>query len=244
MPFSGSGGACGDGGNPRLPETGTQAAIYTKSNSARHLHGKPPRNGWGGSRNRVDRCSEGLTAKQADGIVTAAQTAWRLGLPFNCHVTIHWAKLGVADDATAAATGAFLTLVRDWLRKLGLPFAYAYAREKSGDNGAHTHILAHLPPGAPWSFQRSKRWLERITGEPYFTGGIRTHRIRGTGGGRVILPDLYAENLAVVVGYLTKGALPSVAAALALERVKPGGRVVGKRVGWSENIGGSARGVR
>ena len=244
MPFSGYGGACGDGGNPCLPDTGTQAAIYTSSNSARHLNGKPACNGWGGSRNRADRHSEGLTAKQVDGIVTAAQTAWRRGLPFNCHVTIHWAKLGVADDATAAATGAFLTCARDWLRKRGLPFAYAYSREKSGDNGAHTHILAHLPPGTPWAFQRSKRWLERICGGPYFAGGIRTHRIRGTGGGRVILPDLYAENLAEVVGYLTKGALPSVAAALALERVKPGGRVVGKRAGWSENVGQRLKGGR
>jgi hypothetical protein len=237
MPFSGSGGARGDGGNPHLPDAGTQAAIYNTSKSARHLHGKPPRNGWGGSRNRADRCSDGLTTKQVQGIVTVAQTACLRGLPFNCHVTIHWAKLGVADHATAAATGAFLTCARDWLRKRGLPFAYAYSRENSGDNGAHTHILAHLPPGTPWAFQRSKRWLERVCGSPYLTGGIRTHRIRGTGGGRVVLHDLYAENLAEVVGYLTKGALPSVASALALERVKAGGRVIGKRVGWSENIG-------
>ncbi|QBM77409.1 hypothetical protein E2E30_17770 [Sphingomonas sp. AAP5] len=240
MPFSGSDGARGDGGNPRLPNAGTQAAIYNTSKSARHRHGKSACNGWGGSRNRADRCSEGLTAKQVEGIEAAAQTAWRRGLAFNCHVTIHWAKLGVADDATAAATGAFLTCARDCLRKQGLPFAYAYVRENSGDNGAHSHILAHLPPGTRWAFQRSKRWLERISGKPYFTGGIRTHRIRGTGSGRVILPDLYAENLAEVVGYLTKGALPSVAAALALERVKFGGRVIGKRSGCSENVGSRA----
>ena len=171
------------------------------------------------------------------GIITAAETAWRRGFPLNCHVIVHWAKLGVPDAAAAAATAAFLTSVRDWLRKRGLTLAYVYARENSEENGAHTHILAHLPPGTPWAFQRSKRWLERITGEPYFTGGIRTRRIRGTGDGRVILPDLYAENLAEVVGYLTKGALPAVASALALERVKPGWRVVGKRAGWSENIG-------
>ncbi|WP_353204295.1 hypothetical protein, partial [Sphingomonas sp.] len=117
-------------------------------------------------------------------------------------------------------------------------------RENSGDNGAHTHILAHLPPGAPWSFQRSKRWLERITGKPYFTGGIRTHRIRGTVGGRVVLPDLYAENLAVVVGYLTKGAPQAVLDTLRINRAhQPGGRVVGKRAGWSENIGTAAHRV-
>ncbi len=97
----------------------------------------------------------------------AAQTAWVRGMPFSRHVTIHWAKLGVPDAAAAAATGAFLTAARDWLRKQGLPFAYAYSRENSGENGAHTHILAHLPPGTFWAFQRSKRWLERISGKPY-----------------------------------------------------------------------------
>ena len=55
----------------------------------------------------------------------------------------------------------------------------------------------------------------------------------GYGSGRRarVKPDLYAENMAEVVGYLTKGALPSVAAALASVRVKSGGRVIGKRAG-------------
>lgn len=174
----------------------------------------------------------------------AAQTAWRRGIPFNSHITVHWAKLGVHDNDAAAATGALLTLLRDWLRKQGLPFAYAYARENGDTKGSHVHILAYLPPGAEWNSQRSRRWLMRVADGPYFTGAIRTKRIRGTGGGRVILPDLYATNLAVVVGYLTKGAWPNVAAALALPRVEPCGRVVGKRAGWSENVGAAAAGVR
>jgi len=177
------------------------------------------------------------------GIITAAETAWRSGIPFNSHVTVHWAKLGLADDEAAPATGALLTLLRDWLRKQGLPFAYAYARENGATKGSHVHILAHLPPGAGWNSQRSRRWLKRIADGPYFTGAIRTKRIRGTCKGRVILPELYAANLADVVSYLTKGALPQLAAVLTIRRVEPGGHVVGKRAGWSQNVGAKASGA-
>ncbi len=238
MPFSTASRASENGANPRIRNSGTKDAIYTIIPSARRPDGKLPFSGWGGARNRADRTSDGLTAKQVEHIIAAAQTAWRIGFPFNCHVTIHWEKMGVTDDRAAAATGALLTLVRDWLRKQGLPFAYAYVRENGDGKGSHVHILAHLPPGARWGYQRSRRWLEGITERPYRQGAIETRRVRGTIGGRVVLPDLYAENLGVVVGYVAKGAPQEFLGAMGIIRAhEPGGRIIGKRVGWSQNIG-------
>ena len=237
MPFSRAGRLPDDGGNPPSAETGTRGAIYSSFKSARHIDGKPRSVGWGGSRNTANRTSDGLTLAQVEGIRAAAQAAMRLGIPLNAHVTIHWERLRVSDGAAAAATGAFLTRVRDWLRKQGLPFAYAYARENGDGKGSHVHILAHLPAGADWASHRSKRWLSAIAGGFYQGGAIVTKRIGGTRYGRVTLPDLYARNLTRVVGYVTKGALPAVAAALALEQQAYGGLVIGKRAGWSENLG-------
>jgi hypothetical protein len=170
MPFSRSGRLPRDGGNPPFAETGTQDAIYSNSKSARHIDGKPRSVDWGGSRNRADRTSDGLTLAQVEGIRAAAQSAMRVGVPLNAHVTIHWERLGVPDSTAAAATGAFLTRVRDWLRKQGLPFAYAYARENGQGKGSHVHILAHLPAGADWAPHRSRRWLRAIAGGFYQAG--------------------------------------------------------------------------
>ena len=44
-----------------------------------------------------------------------------------------------------------------------------------------------------------------------------------------------------VVGYLLKGAEPDAAQVLGLSKIEAGGRVIGKRCGWSENIGDAAR---
>ena len=54
-------------------------------------------------------------------------------------------------------------------------------------------------------------------------------------------PPDYAINLVVALAYLLKGASPEAASQFALERLKPGGRVIGKRCGTSQNIGAKAR---
>ncbi|PSO13630.1 MULTISPECIES: hypothetical protein [unclassified Sphingobium] len=229
-----------NGGNAGVPETGTIPAKYNTSKSARDLHEKHGRRGWGGARNTADRTSDAVTLHQAAGVIRAAEVAWAIGLPLNRHVTIHLEKAGVADRDAAKAIGAFLRMMRDWLRKAGLMTAGAWVRENGLGKGSHVHILLHLPTGVRWTFQRCRRWLERIVGVPYRKGVIVTRRIRGSARPDQML-DLYSANLAKIVMYLIKGVQACDAKMLGIQHYRPGGTVIGKRVGWTQNIGsGSA----
>ncbi len=64
-------------------------------------------------------------------------------------------------------------------------------------------------------------------------------------GGRLGLetgnPALHAINLQTALAYVLKGASPEAASQFALKRLEPGGRVIGKRCGTSQNIGAKAR---
>jgi hypothetical protein len=169
----------------------------------------------------------------------------RLGLPLNRHVTLHLEKLGVAAGDGAAAIGVFLKLHRQFLASRGFPFACVWVREDDagdGSKGPHVHVLMHVPPdAAPAVTRRQKRWLRIASGKPYRAGGLHTSRIGGTVRAAEAAPAIYRVNLAAVVAYLLKGIEPGAAAALALPRHGEGGRVIGKRCGWSENIGAAAR---
>lgn len=200
------------------------------------------RNGWGGARNSASRTSDALTVKQTAEIIEAAQFAARIGLPLNRHLTIHWEAAGVPDCEAGAATAAFLTLARDWLRKRGAPFAWAWVRENGDGKGSHVHILLHCRPEVARDFSGiQRRWLRRVTGKPYRARVIRTARIGGTLTAAQSAPVAYVENLATVVGYLLKGASPAAARALGLERLEAGGRIIGKRAATSQNLGRIAR---
>lgn len=64
-------------------------------------------------------------------------------------------------------------------------------------------------------------------------------------GGRLGLeagnPDLHAINLAAALAYILKGASAEAASQFDLKRLEPGGRIIGKRCGTSQNIGAKAR---
>lgn len=65
-------------------------------------------------------------------------------------------------------------------------------------------------------------------------------------GGRLGLeagnPELHAINLAAAMAYVCKGASIEAASQFGLERLEPGGRVIGKRCnGNPQNIGAKAR---
>jgi hypothetical protein len=164
-----------------------------------------------------------------------------IGLPLNRHVTLHLESAGVHDNVAAVVIGRFLALARDWLRKRGMRTAWVWVRENGDGKGSHVHILLHVPRAAPWASWRMIRWFKLATGQPYSTGAMNSERIGGTANASVSAPEHYQANLAAVVGYLLKGASPDAVHALRLERLEPGGTVIGKRAGWSENIGQAAR---
>lgn len=259
MPFSSSSREGGNGGIASNCASGTAVAIYSSSKSARPFDAKHGISGWGGARNRADRVSESLSLKQARSIMEAAQFAAAIGLPFNRHVTIHWERAGVPDNRAAAATARFLKLASDWLAKRNskpdkqraengqgrLSFAWAWVRENDagGDcsKGSHVHILLHVPLGAIWTAWRLRRWLERVSGQPYRKGVIRTARIGGSARAAATASVNYLINLDAVVRYVLKGASAKVARSIGLERWNAGGRIIGKRTAFSQNIGPAAQ---
>lgn len=177
------------------------------------------------------RVSAAMTRHQVDGIVAAAVHATKIGLPFNRHITIRLERAGIADKGAVKAIGRFLALVRDWLRKQGHKTSYVWARERGDTIGSHVHILIHLPDGVVLG-SRTRKWIERVAGRKYRPGAVMT---------KTISKAAYHENLANLVAYLCKGASRAVAEELDLPRRQDGGRVIGKRAGWSQNIGAKAR---
>jgi hypothetical protein len=207
---------------------------------------------WGGARNRADRESDGVTVEQARRVLAAAEHARRVGVPLNRHCTIHWERAGVPDADAARATGDYLKRAADWHRLRRLPFAWTYVRENGPDKGSHVHILLHLPAVARVTFlARHWRWIKFASRRRYVAGTILSKAVGGKlaadGAGPV-----YAENLAYALGYVLKGVSRVDALTLELRR-RPrrdgtapdnwgqGGRIIGKRVGASENLGASSR---
>jgi hypothetical protein len=199
---------------------------------------------WGGARNRADRVSHALPLAKAKSIIAAAYKAQASGLAFNRHVTIHWTAAGMADDQAAAATGRLIKLMSDWLRTKGSKAAWLWVRENDtgdGSKGSHVHILLHSPDTLPID-RMWRRWLRKVTAQPYRVGTVHTSRIGGTVNCYQSNPALYAVNLDAVLAYLCKGVNSHDGATLGLPRTEPGGRVTGKRAAWAQCLSGKTAG--
>lgn len=201
--------------------------------------------GRGGARNRADRESHALTVAQIGNLKAAEPHAGAIGLPFTRMITIHWEAAGVALEDMARATGRFTDLLTKALARHGSRTAWQFVCENGDGKGGHCHLLAHVPADlVPVVTALQRGWLRRITGQPYRARVIRSKPIGGRLGLEAGNPDLHAINLVATLAYVLKGASPEVASQFGLERLEPGGRVIGKRCGTSQNIGAKARGVR
>ena len=76
---------------------------------------------------------------------------------------------------------------------------------------------------------------------PYRARVIHSRPIGGRLGLETGNPQLHAINLEAALSYVLKGASDAAAAQFNLERHEPGGRIIGKRCGTSQNIGAKAR---
>lgn len=184
----------------------------------------------GGARNSASRTSEALTLADAEKLLAATQRAIARGRPFNRFLTVHWEAMGLTDREAMAATTAFLKYLRELLKG---DTAYVWTRENGDGKGSHLHVLAYFPESRKWNGWIARRWVERITGNPYVQGAFLSEPIAGAR-----QPDsaLYVENLQTVLAYVLKGASPDAAASLGIDH-EFGGRIIGKRCGMSRNIG-------
>lgn len=198
--------------------------------------------GRGGALNHRDRRSAYLSHSAAAGIIDATDFALALGFGFNRFVTIHWEAGGVTDDL--AATGRWLKLVGDWIRSRGGTVAYVWVRENGPGKGSHVHILMHLPPALSDPFNRRQRGWLKACGAVSKKGVLKSRPIgrdlRHFAGDGPARPT-YEANLKAVVDYILKGADDATRQALEIGRSEPGGVIVGKRCGASQNIGADAR---
>ncbi len=186
--------------------------------------------------------SNSLTLHQASGLIAAASYSLDCDKPLTRHLTVRLEQQGISDADAVNAIGKLLTLLRNHVKKkLGGEIAYLWAREYGANIDGHVHILLYIPNGYFWQGYRMRRWIEIVSGQPYKSGTIKTTRIGGTAKAHESNRNLYLANLMTVIGYVLKGSAKNAAAILELERVKSQGRIIGKRAGWSQNIGQAAR---
>lgn len=230
--------------NPPIARTGTALAINYFTTGVAALSASST--GRGGARNRADRKSHALTAAQIGNLKAAERHAEKIGLPFTRMITIHWQAAGVPLADMVRATGRFLDLLSKTLARHGSSTAWIWVHENApGDGhskGGHCHLLAHVPSHLVPVITRLQRgWLRRITGRPYRARVIHSKPIGGRLGLEIANPDLHAVNLEVVLAYVLKGACQEAGVALGLTQSGQGGLVIGKRCGWSQNVGKKAQ---
>lgn len=229
-----------DGGKAAHPKTGTELAINYLTSGVAALFACSA--GRGGARNRADRESHALTALQVGNLKAAARHAEKIGLPFTRMISIHWQAAGVPLEGMAKATGRFTDLMAKALARHGSRTAWLWTHENGEGKGGHCHLLVHVPAGlVPVVMGLQRGWLRRITGQPYRARVIRSKPIGGRLGLEAGNADLHAINLEGALAYVLKGASPEAASRFGLERLEPGGRIIGKRCGTSQNIGAKAR---
>lgn len=217
----------------------THAITYLTLGVAADL---PNSTGRGGARNRASRESQALSLSHVANLAAAARHASAIGLPFTRMITIHWEAAGVPLAGMVKATGRYTDLMAKALARHGSRTAWLWTHESGDGKGSHCHLLAHVTADLASILTGLQRgWLRRITGNKYRARVIHSKPI----GGRLRLeignPDLHAINLDAALAYVLKGASPEAASHFALERLEPGGRVIGKRCGTSQNIGAKAR---
>ena len=229
--------------NRSIHQTGTAPAIkYLTSGEAAHSSNSTRR---GGARNRADRASHALTTAQIANLQAAECHAKKIGLPFNRMITIHWEGAGIPLAGMASATGRFTDLMSKTLARHGSGTAWLWVHESGDGKGGHCHMLVHVPPDLVSRLTSLQRgWLRRITGQPYRARVIHSKPIGARLGLETGNSDLHAANLQAALAYVLKGASAEAASQFGLERLEPGGRIIGKRCGTSQNIGAKARKIR
>lgn len=157
-------------------------------------------------------------------------------------ITIHWESAGVPIDKIARATGHFLDLLTKTIDRQGSRTAWIWVHEGGERKGGHCHMLVHVPASIVTKVTKLQmRWLRRVTRRPYRAKVILSRPIGGLLGIHTTNRPLHFANVTAALAYLMKGASNDAAKEFQLDRLEPGGLVIGKRCGTSQNVGPKAR---
>jgi len=177
------------------------------------------------------RKSQFINRHPAVNIHHARRYSEREGIPFNWFVTINFGLAGVPPESASHFLQKLLAQrFAPWLRRSpandnNLRPTYAWSLEAPYGT-VSGHLLMHLPPKLANAFRAHLRfWLEGLAG-----AAIPAHAID--------MRPVY--NPIGATRYILKGIAPTWAAHLAVDPVSQG-KIVGKRTGFSRNLGPAAR---
>lgn len=182
-----------------------------------------------------------MTPKAVAGMIAAGEFSVAIKRPFQRHWTVHYERGGIEDRDGAAFVGRLLKLVGKAARRAGGEMTALWVRENGDGKGAHVHILLHLPDGMTLR-GKTRRWL-KLAGCA-FPARARVSKVRTIGGSLSAAernPVKYGINTGIVRAYQLKGISAEAGAAMFLPRVGEGGPIMGKRCGWTQNIGNVSR---
>lgn len=169
-----------------------------------------------------------IAIAKAEPLILAEAHAASSGRQLNRFVTIAFAANN-CPMRTVEALGLYLKAASDWLNCHGVPLACIWVIENPAHKDEHVHLLIHLPPDLTKRFSELQRgWIAR-TGTRWAKGVVKTKVVADTRKAR-----------AGVVRYMLKGCDAEVAGMLGIDRSNEG-PVKGKRCGFSESLGATAR---
>ncbi len=222
-------------GNGLIAQSGTALAIIDTIQSCGQSHAKGT---WGGARNNGKKPSWNLSLQNCLDLIAAGEFAEASGLRFNRHWTVHYERAGIAEHDATRFIGRLLKLAGDYARRHGGRLAAIWVREGGEGKGGHVHILIHLSPRLSLR-GRTRRWV-RLAGGRCIAKVSRVRPIAGRVAAADADSEHYRHNASVVRKYVLKNAEDSAGEILGLTLKGQSGLVVGKRCGWTQNIGQDA----
>lgn len=219
-------------GNGLIAQAGTALANIDTIQSCGQSHAKGT---WGGARNNGKKPSWNLSLQNCLDLIAAGNFADVSGLRFNRHWTVHYEKAGIAEHDATRFIGRLLKLAGDYARRHGGRLAAIWVREGGEGKGGHVHILIHLSTGLTMK-GRTRRWVQLAGGRCI----AKVSRVRPIGGSILAAEgdgEHYQHNAAIVRRYLLKNVEEADGADLGLKLRGQSGLVIGKRCGWTQNVG-------
>lgn len=179
----------------------------------------------------ASRRSRFINRYPAVNIHHARRQAERANLAFNWMVTINFGLGGIPPSSASRVLQKLLAQrFAPWLRRTAandnnLKPTYVWSLE-APHGTVSAHILLHLPPELARAFRaRLNVWLESLAGASVPARALDMRPV---------------YNRVGVTRYILKGIRPAWAAHLAIKPIDQG-EIIGKRSGFSRNLGPAAR---
>jgi hypothetical protein len=179
--------------------------------------------------------SDHISGPQYEKARSAIDFAHARGCPMTLTVSINWTRTDAGDDPQGMILDKMMEATRKWLKRNGVAvFAQVEVRERPDDPDPvpNAHVMLHCPHELIAAFKRFYR--KALRGR---CGVLRDKALvfETIGGGNPTLTAALGQ-----LYYLSKGIDPVQAKKHGI-RPEPQGRVFGKRISVSQDIGPAAR---